>query len=52
MVTDTADFRNPHYHEVSDTIETLDIEKMGYVVEAVTEAVLAYSAKNAKTTSG
>ena len=39
MVTDTAHFRNPNYHEVSDTMETLDVEKMGYVVEAVVGAV-------------
>ncbi|QRM36117.1 M28 family peptidase (plasmid) [Microvirga sp. VF16] len=26
MVTDTANMRNPHYHKVSDRIETLDIE--------------------------
>ena len=43
MVTDTAHFRNPHYHEVSDTMETLDFEKMGYVIEAVVEAVVSHS---------
>jgi Zn-dependent M28 family amino/carboxypeptidase len=26
MVTDTAFFRNPHYHQPSDTLETLDME--------------------------
>lgn len=26
MVTDTANLRNPHYHLVSDTLETLDLE--------------------------
>lgn len=26
MVTDTAFFRNPHYHQPSDTLETLDLE--------------------------
>ncbi len=40
MVTDTAHFRNPHYHQPTDTMETLDFEKMGYVVDAVVEAVL------------
>jgi len=25
MITDTANFRNPHYHQASDTIDTLDI---------------------------
>ncbi len=24
MVTDTANFRNPHYHQPSDTLDTLD----------------------------
>lgn len=26
MVTDTADMRNPHYHQPSDTLDTLDID--------------------------
>ena len=26
MVTDTANFRNPHYHQPSDTVETIDQE--------------------------
>jgi len=26
MVTDTAFFRNPHYHKPSDTLETLDLQ--------------------------
>ena len=25
MVTDTANFRNPHYHQPTDTLETLNI---------------------------
>jgi hypothetical protein len=25
MVTDTAFLRNPHYHKLSDTLETLDL---------------------------
>jgi len=39
MVTDTAHFRNPNYHTKGDTLETLDIEKMGYVVDLVCEAI-------------
>lgn len=35
MVTDTAFFRNPHYHKVTDTIDTLDFEKMGAVVNGI-----------------
>ncbi len=30
MVTDTAFFRNPHYHQPTDTLETLDI---GFITE-------------------
>lgn len=26
LVTDTANFRNPHYHQPSDTVETIDAE--------------------------
>jgi Zn-dependent M28 family amino/carboxypeptidase len=26
MITDTANLRNPHYHQPSDTIETLDLD--------------------------
>ncbi|RYZ79452.1 MAG: M28 family peptidase [Proteobacteria bacterium] len=35
MVTDTAFFRNPHYHELTDTPETLNYEKMAETVEGV-----------------
>jgi hypothetical protein len=40
MVTDTANFRNPHYHEPGDTPDTLDFERMAEVVIGL-EAVLA-----------
>jgi Zn-dependent M28 family amino/carboxypeptidase len=35
MVTDTALFRNPHYHQPSDTPTTLDYESMARVVEGL-----------------
>ena len=35
MVTDTAMFRNPHYHKSSDTPDTLDYPRMAKVVDAV-----------------
>lgn len=35
MITDTSFFRNPNYHEVSDTPETLDYVRMAKVVRAV-----------------
>lgn len=39
LVTDTSFFRNPHYHLVSDTIETLDLEFMAKVTEGVIRLV-------------
>jgi hypothetical protein len=35
MVTDTAQFRNPHYHTPQDTPETLDFDRMARVVEGL-----------------
>lgn len=43
MLTDTADFRNPHYHQPSDTIDTLDLGFISRVTDAVTASVLAIS---------
>jgi len=40
MLTDTANFRNPHYHRPSDTIETLNLDFMAAVADAVTAAVV------------
>jgi hypothetical protein len=34
MVTDTANFRNPHYHRPTDTPETLDYERVAAVARA------------------
>lgn len=39
MVTDTAFLRNPNYHKVSDTIETLNFEKMQAVVDMIVNSV-------------
>jgi Zn-dependent M28 family amino/carboxypeptidase len=39
MVTDTAPFRNPHYHEASDRPETLDYARLGQVVEGMAAVV-------------
>ena len=39
MVTDTAHFRNPNYHTQNDTLETLDIKKMYYVVDLIVESI-------------
>jgi hypothetical protein len=40
MVTDTAFLRNPHYHLLSDTPETLNYEFLAKVVEGISGAVL------------
>jgi len=39
MVTDTAFYRNPHYHAPTDIPETLDYERMAKVVEGLTGAI-------------
>ncbi len=36
MLTDTADFRNPHYHRSTDRVETLNLAFLVKVVGAVT----------------
>lgn len=41
MVTDTAFFRNPRYHQVTDTWDTLDYARMAQVVQGVQCAVQA-----------
>jgi Zn-dependent M28 family amino/carboxypeptidase len=40
MVTDTAFFRNPHYHGPSDTVDTLDLDFMAKVCQGVITAVV------------
>ncbi len=39
MLTDTANFRNPHYHQPTDTLDTLDLTFVDQVACAVAEAV-------------
>jgi Zn-dependent M28 family amino/carboxypeptidase len=39
MVTDTSFFRNRHYHQVTDTIDTLDFDRMAEVVKGLSSAV-------------
>ncbi|MDH5668062.1 MAG: M28 family peptidase [Nitrospira sp.] len=41
MLTDTANFRNPHYHRPTDTIDTLNLDFMASVADAVTAAMIA-----------
>lgn len=39
MITDTAFYRNPNYHRVTDTPDTLDYERMAQVVTGVYAAI-------------
>jgi hypothetical protein len=32
MITDTSFLRNPNYHQATDTIDTLDFERMAAVI--------------------
>lgn len=45
MITDTSFLRNPHYHQASDTLETLDLNFFGQVtcgcLRAIRRAVVA-----------
>ncbi len=41
MVTDTAPFRNPHYHTVSDRPDTLDYERMARLTTGMIEVIRA-----------
>lgn len=41
MVTDTAPFRNPHYHQTSDTIDTIQFDKLARVVDGLRPVVAA-----------
>ena len=40
MLTDTANFRNPHYHRSTDTLDTLNLEFMEKVAQAVTASAI------------
>lgn len=40
MISDTAKVRNPNYHESTDTIDTLNFEKMAEVVNCTYRAVI------------
>jgi Zn-dependent M28 family amino/carboxypeptidase len=44
LVTDTAFFRNPHYHQPTDTLETLDVQFLEKVCQGVVAAVVALTA--------
>lgn len=39
MLTDTANFRNPHYHQPTDQLDTLSLDFMGQVANGVVAAI-------------
>ena len=41
MVTDTSFMRNPHYHQMSDTIDSLDLPFLAAVVDGIDDALSA-----------
>lgn len=40
MITDTAFYRNPNYHSMSDTIETLDFNKMAELLTGIKQVAI------------
>jgi outer membrane murein-binding lipoprotein Lpp len=42
LITDTANFRNPNYHQASDTIDTLDFGYLSDSVKATLTGLLAF----------
>lgn len=40
MLTDTSFYRSPHYLQTSDQLETLDINRMAKVIDAVFETII------------
>lgn len=40
MITDTAFLRNPNYHKTTDTVDTLDLNKMTKVINGIFQSVL------------
>ncbi len=43
MLTDTANFRNPNYHQETDTIDTLDFEFLARTTRATAAALLHWA---------
>lgn len=38
MATDTSFMRNPHYHQMTDTVDTLDLPFFSRVVDGLDQA--------------
>ena len=43
MLSDTANFRNPHYHKRTDTLDTLDLEFAADVTEMLLQALVSHA---------
>lgn len=41
MITDTAFYRNKNYHKTTDTMETLDINRMAKVIDGMFSTIMA-----------
>lgn len=44
MLTDTANFRNPHYHRPTDTLDTLNLDFMAAVAEGLMAVITTLAA--------
>ncbi|MGK4567416.1 hypothetical protein [Flavobacterium sp. 3HN19-14] len=42
MLTDTSFFRNNNYHEKTDVMGTLDLNRMAKAIDGVYDALLAF----------
>jgi hypothetical protein len=42
MITDTSFYRNKNYHKETDTMETLDIDRMAKVIQATYQVLISY----------
>ena len=45
MLTDTANFRNPHYHRSTDTLDTLNLDFIASVTDGISAAVIALAGR-------
>ena len=48
MLTDTANFRNKNYHQITDTYDTLNYKNMAKITDALTIFLLNYKVKDVK----
>ena len=42
MITNTSFYRNPNYHQTTDQLSTVDINRMGRTIEGVYRTILAF----------